>query len=335
MRLTRPASLSVEDANATSADVINPKTFYAGDAEKKVGSITAASDLSHVDADLVQANIKNGITIFGVTGSVDVRDVSDADAQVGEVKEGKTFYAVGGARKTGTLPTKTLNPSSETVEAGWYAATTLSAVDADLVAANIKSGITIFGKTGPNTVQDIADADAVVDDVVLGKTFYSAAGAKKTGTLDAPGALTEGDSDHGWNTVTTLGDGNSSFDGYRHYKVIGAETEVQLATKTIDFTDDPCLVVGMAFAYAYGDEDVTKLRLYMDNVQMAESDIVASGSLINLIVLMASKTMTGSKAIKLKAYNYDAIDDDTLYTYSDCDGNQKVPYVVAAMGVTH
>ena len=45
-------------------------------------------------------------------------------------------------------PVRTLSPDSETVEAGYYVATTLSAVDADLAAGNIKNGITIFGIVG-------------------------------------------------------------------------------------------------------------------------------------------------------------------------------------------
>ena len=54
------------------------------------------------DVYLVSANIKSGITIAGVAGSTDVRDSTDADAAVGDVATGKTFYAGGGAIKTGT-----------------------------------------------------------------------------------------------------------------------------------------------------------------------------------------------------------------------------------------
>lgn len=75
-------------------------------------------------------------------------DVSDADAAVGDVKESKTFYSVAEPRKTGTLPTKTLSAANETVEAGYYAATTLSAVDVDLAVGNIKKDVNIFGKVG-------------------------------------------------------------------------------------------------------------------------------------------------------------------------------------------
>ena len=81
------------------------------------------------------------------------------------------------------LSVKTLNPANETVEAGYYAATTLSAVDGDLATANIRGGFIIFGIVGSNDVQNVSDADALVADVKDPKTFYSVTGARKTGTL--------------------------------------------------------------------------------------------------------------------------------------------------------
>ncbi|HUV53045.1 MAG TPA: hypothetical protein VMW64_08230 [Dehalococcoidia bacterium] len=47
-----------------------------------------------------------------------------------------------------TVPLRILSPANDTVEAGRYKATTLSAVDADLAAANIAEAITIFGFLG-------------------------------------------------------------------------------------------------------------------------------------------------------------------------------------------
>jgi len=57
-----------------------------------------------------------------------------------------------------------LSADNETVNKGVYDATTLSAVDADLDDANIKVGVTIFGKTGTvvpggiETIEKYADA---------------------------------------------------------------------------------------------------------------------------------------------------------------------------------
>jgi hypothetical protein len=43
---------------------------------------------------------------------------------------------------------QTLSPTTTVVNAGYYAATLLTVVDSDLVATNIKSGVTIFGILG-------------------------------------------------------------------------------------------------------------------------------------------------------------------------------------------
>lgn len=51
---------------------------------------------------------------------------------------------------------RTLSALNDIVTAGWYDATTLSAVDADLAAGNINPNVTIFGFAGTYT----SDADA-------------------------------------------------------------------------------------------------------------------------------------------------------------------------------
>lgn len=195
--------VDVSDANAVVGGVMAGETFYSVLPPKKTGTLaTVALDpalndypqgyhagdvlgLSHVEADLVTGNIKNGVTIFGVAGSTDVRDSTDANAGVTDVKSGQTFYAGGGAKKTGTLATVALDPASTAYPAGYHAGNGggLPAVEADLVTGNIKSGIVIFGVTGAATIQDISAANALVTDVLSPKTFFSVTGAIKTGTL--------------------------------------------------------------------------------------------------------------------------------------------------------
>lgn len=161
-----PTVQDIADADALVGEVLAGATFYSVTGVRKTGNLPTVAiipgssaypagyhvgnvgGLPAIDGDLVTASIKNGITIFNVAGHVDVRNVSDATALVGEVKQGRTFYAVGGARKTGTLVTRTLNPANENVLAGYYGATTLSAVDVHLAAANIKLGVNIFGFVG-------------------------------------------------------------------------------------------------------------------------------------------------------------------------------------------
>ncbi len=117
-----------------------------------------ATTLHAVDADLASGNIKADIVIFGIAGSTDVRDSTDANAAVTDVKASKTFYAGGGAQKTGTLPTVALDPAADVYPAGYHAGnTSLHAVEADLVRGNIKAGINIFGVDGKTEVVDTTE----------------------------------------------------------------------------------------------------------------------------------------------------------------------------------
>jgi len=76
---------------------------------------------------------------------VDTTEAASA-VEAGRMKTGDVAF-VNGNKVTGT-GTKTLSSANDTVNEGYYGATTLSAVDTDLVAANIKCGKTIFGVTG-------------------------------------------------------------------------------------------------------------------------------------------------------------------------------------------
>jgi hypothetical protein len=88
------------------------------------------------DADLAAANIKSGANIFGVVGNV---VQASGTATTAQVLKNVTFSTTSGAA-IGDMLTQTLSATSATVNAGYYAATTLSAVDADLKPENIKSG---------------------------------------------------------------------------------------------------------------------------------------------------------------------------------------------------
>lgn len=124
-----------------------------------------------------------------------------------------------------------LNAANEIVNRGIYNATTLSAVDADLQAANIKLAETIFGFLG--TV--------------------------------APGALAEDTS--GDAKTGVVGD---TVGGYYKNQVFGnTGEEYDFATVTPTF-DASSLAFGVAFA-AVDSVDQAKIRLYMGGVEVAES----------------------------------------------------------------
>ncbi|MEI7527810.1 MAG: hypothetical protein WCK76_02595, partial [Elusimicrobiota bacterium] len=71
-----------------------------------------------------------------------------------------------------------LDPANDTVNAGYYAATTLHDVDTDLAVGNIKPGVNIFGSTGTCT----SDANATAGDILATQTAY-VNGYKLTGTI--------------------------------------------------------------------------------------------------------------------------------------------------------
>jgi hypothetical protein len=108
-------------------------------------------DLAVVDADLATGNIKAGITLLGVAGKTEVVDTVEAGNPViaARMKTGDVAF-VNGSKVTGN-GTKTLSDANDTVAAGYYEGTTLSAVDTDLTVSNIAVGVTVFGFVGEYT----------------------------------------------------------------------------------------------------------------------------------------------------------------------------------------
>jgi hypothetical protein len=105
------------------------------------------------DPDLVSANIKAGVNIFGVQGNVNVVDTSAGDAVAGDMLYGKKAY-VDGALITGSISSKTaasITPGivDQSIGAGQYlsGAQTIKG-DTNLIASNILSGKSIFGVAG-------------------------------------------------------------------------------------------------------------------------------------------------------------------------------------------
>ncbi|MDD4735640.1 MAG: DUF1566 domain-containing protein [Kiritimatiellae bacterium] len=77
--------------------------------------------------------------------------LSGSGAQPGDILAGKTFWGLAAGfwgEQTGTMATRALSADSTTVQAGYYAATDLAAVDPDLAANNIATNVTLFGIAG-------------------------------------------------------------------------------------------------------------------------------------------------------------------------------------------
>jgi len=153
-----------------------PEGYYDG------GDRVSATDaqVGGLDVNLSSDNIRSTVTIFGVAGKPQVVDTTETTNPMAatRMKTGDVGF-VNGNKITGT-GTKELSAANDSVAEGYYAATTLSAVDADLAAANIVLGKTIFGKVGSAVA---ASGDAVVGDVLAGKTFSNSSSAGLTGTM--------------------------------------------------------------------------------------------------------------------------------------------------------
>jgi len=166
---------SVTTLTPSTVDQAIPQGYYGG----VVGDGKVVGD-----ADLITDNIKSGANIFGVAGNVNVVDTSAGTATASQMLSGAIAF-VDGVRVTGTMVDRgTINmvPSTanQAITAGKHSGGGIVYGDADLVAANIKSGANIFGVAG-SVVE--ATGNAVVADVLATKTFSKAGSAGLTGTM--------------------------------------------------------------------------------------------------------------------------------------------------------
>ena len=102
-----------------------------------------------------------------------------------DVLSGKRFWGLRSGAwgvQTGTMPIRALSPTTPVVQAGYYVATNLTAVDPDLASGNIRSGITLFGITGKKEVVDTTSGNAAAGDIRLGRKAW-VNGLEVTGSI--------------------------------------------------------------------------------------------------------------------------------------------------------
>jgi len=168
------------DATATAAQILSGQTAYVN-GSKVTGSmanrgavnqtLTSQGQSYTVPAgyhngsgkvtanitNLTAVNIKAGVSVGGVAGTF----TSDATATAAQILSGQTAY-VNGSKVTGTMANRTGHVTGQSVsrsgttirirpQTGYYPGDSGNSVqisDANFIASNIRSGVSIFGLTG-------------------------------------------------------------------------------------------------------------------------------------------------------------------------------------------
>ena len=132
----------------------------------------------------LQSAAQNKVVVIPLGGTEPTGDV-----QPENVLEGTTFSSSSGTGLTGTMPNLgavdyTPGTTDWAVGAGYHNGSGFVRGDVDLVSANIKSGVNIFGVSGDSNVVDTSSGDAVAQDIMAGKKAW-VDGSEVTGVGDS------------------------------------------------------------------------------------------------------------------------------------------------------
>lgn len=177
--VTVSASELVSGTKTISANGTTDVTNYAS-VDVPAGSASGPNLIISSDASIT-ATDNNQI---GLTGTANVQPTVNAGwVSSGTATTATVFVIASVPTKAATTYTPTT--TNQTIASGTYltGAQTIKG-DANLIPANIASGVTIFNVAGSHVGgTDVSDTTATASDVLTGKYFYTAAGVKTQGTI--------------------------------------------------------------------------------------------------------------------------------------------------------
>lgn len=166
------------DATAAAGDILNGKIAYVK-GNKVTGTISSKSAQTYTpgtsnqtissgqylsgaqtikgDSNLTSANIKSGISIFGISGSYSGTTTTDATAVVADILSGKTAY-VNGSKISGSM-----------INNGTVSPIALNAGGSYTIPKGYHSG---SGKVTAATLSSQTTGTATASDILSGKTAY-------------------------------------------------------------------------------------------------------------------------------------------------------------------
>ena len=156
----------VSGVTAEAGDVAADKKFVAADGTLTDGNLAAVTQ----PAPTLSIDGSTGVVTASYTPVAgQVKDTTAKSATLALTAQAAQTITPGTSDQT--IPAEKFLTGAQTVKG-----------DANLVAGNLKSGVTVFGTTGTFT----SDADATAGDIAAGKTAY-VNGTKITGTASAGG----------------------------------------------------------------------------------------------------------------------------------------------------